>query len=300
MRCRRCSNKACIELPRHNTAFCENCFFRYFRGQVSQAVNSLKLLEREDKVLVAVSGGKDSLVLWEVLMGMGYQTAGLHVDLGIGDDYSVKSREKTENFADKRGAQLIVYDLSEELGYTVPQISETSRRKSCSTCGVVKRHVFNSVALEKGFTAVATGHNLDDETARLLGNLLGWQVEYLSHQSPMLEDNPPALIKKIKPLFRLTERETAAYAFMKGISYIMEECPYSVDARSIRLKNALNQLETQSPGTKHNFYLGFLKNTDLFKNSDKTVLNSCRVCNKPTPVGVCAYCRLIEQVGASS
>ena len=300
MRCRRCSNKACIELPRHNTAFCENCFFHYFRGQVSKAVNSLKLLEREDKVLVAVSGGKDSLVLWEVLMGMGYQTAGLHVDLGIGDDYSVKSREKTENFADKRGAQLIVHALSEELGYTVPQISETSRRKSCSTCGVIKRHVFNSVALEKGFTAVATGHNLDDETARLLGNLLGWQVEYLSHQSPRLEDNPPALIKKIKPLFRLTERETAAYAFMKGISYIMEECPYSVDARSIRLKNALNQLEAQSPGTKHNFYLGFLKNADLFKGSDKTVLNSCRVCNKPTPVGVCAYCRLIEQVGASS
>lgn len=294
MRCRRCKKKACINIPRHNSGFCRDCFFTYFHGQVRQAIDGLKLLDREDNILVAVSGGKDSLVLWKVLMEMGYRTAGLHVDLGIGGDYSRRSREKAEAFAAERSAHLIVSDLSKELGHTLPQISERSRRKKCSSCGIVKRHLFNSVAVENGFTAVATGHNLDDEAARLLGNLLGWQVEYLAHQSPKLEDNPPALIKKVKPLFRLTEREVAAYAFMNGVDYIMEECPYSVDARSIRLKKALNQMEVESPGTKHNFYFGFLTNGSVFTGSGSVPLHPCSSCGKPTSAGVCAYCRLLQ------
>jgi uncharacterized protein (TIGR00269 family) len=296
MRCRRCKEKACIDIPRHNAGFCRECFFRYFNGQVKQAINGRKLLASEDNVLMAVSGGKDSLVLWEVLMDMGYRATGLHIDLGIGG-YSIKSREKAENFARGRSAELIVYDVSKELGCALPEITNGIQRKECSACGVIKRHIFNSVALEKGFTAVATGHNLDDEAARLLGNLLGWQIEYLSHQSPRLDDNPPALVKKVKPLFRLTEREVAAYAFMKGIDYIMDECPYSVDARSIRLKNTLNKLEKESPGTKHNFYLGFLKNAELFTAADKTTLNVCPECGKPTSGGACAFCRLLQRVG---
>lgn len=299
MLCRKCKKKACIDLPRHNTAFCEDCFFVYFQGQIRQAVSGHKLLDKDDNILTAVSGGKDSLVLWEILIDMGYRTTGLHVDLGIGGDYSRRSREKVEAFARKVSSPLIIFDISKELGCTIPRISENSHRKSCSVCGVVKRHVFNSVALEKGFTAVATGHNLDDEAARLLGNLLGWQREYLSHQSPKLEDRPPSLIKKVKPLFRLTEREVASYAFLKGIDYILEECPESVDARSIRFKEILNQLEVVSPGTKHNFYLGFLKNADLFAGSDETELNLCLKCGKSTSVDVCAYCRLLERVSAA-
>ena len=66
-----------------------------------------------------------------------------------------------------------------------------------------------------------------DEAGRLLGNVLHWQMEYLSKQSPVLPAVGDMLIKKVEPLCRLSERETAAYALLRGIDYVIEECPMS-------------------------------------------------------------------------
>ena len=91
-------------------------------------------------------------------------------------------------------------------------------------CGLSKRYIFNREAHEGGYDVIATGHNLDDEAATLLGNTLRWNVDYIARQSPVLPAEP-GFVKKVKPLHRLSELETAAYAFLRGIDYVVEECP---------------------------------------------------------------------------
>lgn len=299
MRCTSCGEKASVSLPRHNSGFCDQCFLRYFQEQVDRALRREKMFTREDRVLVAVSGGKDSLALWDVLQRMGYQACGLYLDLGI-EGYSALSRERVEAFARERELELKVVDFQRELGAGVDRLCRRVRRTACSLCGLSKRHFFNRVAYQEGFDVVATGHNLDDEAATLLGNVLHWQTGYLARQSPVLERTHPRLVKKVKPLFRLTERETAAYVVLRGIDYVMDECPLAKGARSLVYKGIINQLESESPGTKHQFLFGFLdKGRRAFSTAGDVVdLQECQVCGQPTTIPVCAFCRMMEKAGA--
>ena len=146
---------------------------------------SYRMFERDEPVLVAVSGGKDSLALWDVLIDEGYRTTGLYLDLGI-FDYSVESRAKCEAFAAARGVPLLVRRVADEVGAPVPVIKQVTRRPPCSGCGLSKRYLMNRVALDEGLPVVATGHNLDDEAATLFGSVMHWRTEALPRQSPAL------------------------------------------------------------------------------------------------------------------
>ena len=138
-----------------------------------------------------------------------------------------------------------------------------------------KRHLIDKAALDGGFDVVATGHNLDDEAAVLLGNVLHWHTEYLGRQAPVLpaRDGFP---RKVKPLVRLGERETAAYCVLRGIDYIVDECPMAEGNRHLRYKEALNAIEAASPGTKHAFYFEFLdKAADRFRPEAAEAQEGC-------------------------
>ena len=294
MRCRKCAGAASVEIRRHHTAFCNEHFLEFFDRQVQRAIEGEHMFTRDDRVLVVVSGGKDSLALWDVLRRLGYQTAGLHINLGIGE-YSQESQRKAEAYAAAQGAELLIADIPGEFGMNVEEFARATGRASCSACGLSKRYLFNRAALDLGFPVVATGHNLDDEAAVLLGNLLHWQTEYLTRQAPVLQSTHAHLVKKVKPFYRTAERETAAYAVIRGIDYIVEECPNSVGAKSLLYKEALNLLEQAAPGTKQSLYWGFLEQAQRFREADDPALRACVHCGQPTTSEVCAFCRMTER-----
>jgi uncharacterized protein (TIGR00269 family) len=296
VKCRKCGDTAVLELRRHNAAFCARDFIEFFRNQVREAIRKHRMFGKDERVLVAVSGGKDSLALWDVLLEEGYATAGLYLDLGI-FDYSVESRAKCEAFAAKRAAELIVVSVAEEAGAPVPIIKEVTRRPPCSGCGLSKRYLMNRTALDRGFVVVATGHNLDDEAATLFGSVMHWQTDALPRQSPALASTHPKLARRVKPLYRLSERETAAYAFLRGIDYIVEECPFAKGATSIKHKEMLNLMEDASPGAKHNFLFGFLDRArPAFERAEHVALSECTRCGQVTTGTLCAFCKLADQV----
>ncbi|MBI2204691.1 MAG: adenine nucleotide alpha hydrolase family protein [Candidatus Rokubacteria bacterium] len=296
MKCRKCGGTAVLELRRHNAAFCETDFVEFFRNQVREAIRRHRMFDRDERVLVAVSGGKDSLALWDVLLDEGYRASGLYLDLGI-FDYSVESRAKCETFAAARHAELLVVSVAETVGAPVPVIKEATRRPPCSGCGLSKRYLMNRAALEHEFPVVATGHNLDDEAATLFGSVMHWQTDALPRQSPALASTHPKLVRRVKPLYRLSERETAAFAFVRKIDYIVEECPFAKGATSIQHKEILNRMEDASPGAKHNFLFGFLeKARPAFERAEAVTLNECARCGQVTTGTVCAFCKLSDQV----
>jgi uncharacterized protein (TIGR00269 family) len=296
MKCRKCGGQASIELRRHNAAFCAEDFVEFFRNQVREAIRKYRMFGPDERVLVAVSGGKDSLALWDALIADGYRTTGLYLDLGI-FDYSVESRAKCEAFAAAHGVPLIVSTVAEEVGAPVPVIKQVTRRPPCSGCGLSKRYLMNRVALDHGFAVVATGHNLDDEAATLFGSVMHWQTDALPRQSPALASTHPKLARRVKPLYRLSERETAAYAFLRRIDYIVEECPFAAGATSIAHKEILTRMEEASPGAKHNFLFGFLdKARPAFERAEAVSLQECARCGQVTTGTVCAFCKLADQV----
>lgn len=295
MKCNRCRGPAVIEVRRHNAAYCKDCFIHVFHEQVKRAIKQQRMFDDGDRILVAVSGGKDSLALWDVLLDLGYDATGLYLGLGIGS-YSTRSGEVTKGFAADRAAELVMVDLERDYGFDIPTAGKKGSRSTCAVCGLSKRYVFNRAALEGGFDVVATGHNLDDEAATLLGNTLRWQTEYIARQSPALPAKD-GMVKKVKPLFRLSELETAAYAFLRGIDYVVEECPLVAGNTQLRYKDAMNAIEAGSPGTKTQFLLGYLeRGRPLFTQANDVELSPCEQCGQPTTSKFCAFCRARAQI----
>ncbi|MQF65137.1 TIGR00269 family protein [SAR202 cluster bacterium AC-409-J13_OGT_754m] len=295
MRCKKCHKKASVELRRHNTSFCPIHYIEFVSNQVSRNIKKHNMFTSANRVLLAVSGGKDSLALWDILTKQGYNVTGLHLKLGIGN-YSLKAAEKTRAFAETHELQLIEYDLESEMGLGVSRLSKSIKRAPCSGCGLNKRYFFNKLALQFQFDVLITGHNLDDEAATLFGNVLHWQEQALSRQSPILESTHPNLVKKCKPLYTLTEREIASYCLLLKIAYQEEECPNAAGAHSLLYKDLLNRLEVQSPGSKQQFLQGFLsKIRPSFRSQETVTLNECDSCGMPTTGQVCSFCRMWER-----
>ena len=309
MKCKTCGAKASVNMRQHKLALCKDHYLEWVPAQTQRFIGKYGMFKREEKILVAVSGGKDSLSLWDILQRLGYQADGMYISLGIdeGIGYSDRSRVLSEQFARERGLNLHVVDLPELYGRGIPQLAEISHRghgKPCAVCGLAKRHEMNRIARDLGYDVLATGHNLDDEAAVLFGNTLTWQTGYLLRQDPVLPESP-GLARKVKPLCRFYEREMAAYALLRGIEYIYEECPFAEGASSIYYKELLNQLEAARPGAKLVFYLKFLeaRREGLFASQEpaRAALHDCPTCGQPTSApGLCSFCRLLEKAAAEA
>jgi uncharacterized protein (TIGR00269 family) len=288
-----------IEIRRHNACFCRDCFLEYCRNQVERAVDDHSMISPSDSVLVAVSGGKDSLGLWDLLRELGYRADGLYVGLGI-ESYSEPSAAYARRFAGERGLRLVEVDLPADFGFDVRSGAAADHRAPCSACGLSKRHIFDRSAMEGGYDVVATGHNLDDEAAVLLGNVLHWDLAFLARQRPVLPGGN-GFPRKVKPLVRLGEREMAAYCVLRGIEYQVEECPMSVGNKHLGYKDILNSIEERSPGTKATFYSGFTERVAALvahvAEEQREGLRACPNCGAPTVATLCAFCRLAQRAG---
>ncbi len=302
MKCTVCKEPAVIDIRRHNANFCADHFLRLCRDQVGKAIKDFAMIAPGDRVLVAVSGGKDSLALWDLLIDLGYHVDGLYLGLGIGS-YSDASGEHARAFAAERDLRLIEIDLPTDHGFDIPSGAKAAKRVPCSACGLSKRHLFDEAARNGGYDVVATGHNLDDEAAVLFGNVLHWQTDYLGRQLPVLPERD-GFPRKVKPLVRLGEREMAAYCVLRGIEYIVEECPMAAGNKHLGYKEALNAIEATSPGSKHDFYFGFLaRASEHFTaeaRSDREHLRPCATCGAPTTGETCAFCKLASRAASAT
>lgn len=304
MKCRTCGSKASINMRQHKLALCQFHYLDWISNQTERFIKKYEMFTHFEKILVAVSGGKDSLSLWDILLRLGYQAEGVYIDLGIGGEggYSERSRDLCLNFSKKHDQKLHVFDIKKEYGETILQIMQHSSRgqkKPCSVCGLTKRHVMNLIVRNYDYDVIVTGHNLDDEAAVLFANTLYWEGDFLLRQSPVLPSGN-GFARKVKPLCRFSEKEMAAYALLGGVEYIHEECPFASGSSTIYYKQILNQLEHNNPGEKLRFYLHFLKakKNGLFseKRLDQTSIHGCISCGQPTSNnGKCSFCRMFDK-----
>ena len=300
MKCTVCRGPAIIDIRRHNAKFCTEHFLKLCRDQVAKRPSRSSRCSKPATVYSSpVSGGKDSLGLWDLLLDLGYQADGLYLGLGIGDysDSSGEYARASPMRADCTSSRSTSATTTASTYRTEPR----PRRVPCSACGLTKRHLFDKAAIDGNYDAIATGHNLDDEAAVLFGNVLHWHEEYLGRQHPLLPARN-GFPKKVKPLVRLGEREMAAYCLLRGIDYIVEECPMADGNRHLRYKAVLNELELTTPGAKADFFFGFLaRGADHFAvPAGDDTLRLCDRCGAPSSGEVCAFCRLTDERSRST
>jgi uncharacterized protein (TIGR00269 family) len=287
-KCVRCKGRATIPMPSHNANFCPDCFVSYFETAVRRGLERFPV-SPSTPLLVAVSGGKDSLAAWNVLNDLGYPTRGLHIRLGI-ESFSEASTEAVDDFARTRSLPWVEYSVQELFGHSIPEIHKRMRRKICSVCGMLKRQLLNRLTIREGFQTLVVGHNLDDEAGRLLGNIVRNRHQYLGKHSPYLPSTHPRFAAKCKPLYRVEAREIRIYCAIKGIRPVDQSCPLSRGATSHSFKEALHFLEERMPGTKRDFLFTFLARQK--PDSGPRDFHDCRECGEPAFGELCSVCNL--------
>jgi len=164
MRCGLCDREAFTYIPYARLRLCREHFGEFIRSKVVRAMDRYGMVGFGERILIAVSGGKDSMALLHIMNSISQErnlrVLALHIDLGIGE-YSRRSREIVSMVAKSFGIDLIVYDLKRDLGLSLPEMKKSIRRGMCSLCGLVKRYIMNTAAIELGAT-LATAHNADD------------------------------------------------------------------------------------------------------------------------------------------
>jgi tRNA-5-methyluridine54 2-sulfurtransferase len=302
MYCHQCDQPAVIRMKEHRLQLCKDHYTAWIEKETEHTIRKFNMFTRHDRVLVAVSGGKDSLSLWDVLYRLNFQADGMYINLGIEteDHYSDASEAYCHKFAEERGLRLHVVNVKATYGKSVPEFTHQKKwgkERPCSVCGMTKRHIMNQAALDHGYTILATAHNLDDEAALLMLNTMNWHVDLLRRQYPVLPEGG-GLPRKVKPFCRFYERESAAYALVRGIEYIEEECPYSTGSTQLYYKDVLNRMEEEHTGYKLQFYTNYWNaRAKLFGKETVETLegeHTCPNCSQPTTAeGKCSFCKMI-------
>jgi len=295
--CRKCGGPATVRVEYARMCLCEKCFVEFYEKKVRETVLKYRMFEKDDRVAVAVSGGKDSASLLFALRKCfpEVRLSALHINVGI-PAYSEECEARVKELAEMIGVELIVYETRKELGISIPDFSKTIfRERICSPCGTVKRYLLNKVAWERGFTKVATGHNLDDIAETIFSAYLQGDIAQLVRLKPLAPSTHPKLVAKVKPLWNVTEKENSIYAELNQLPVKKEPCPLSPGARSRERKTIVDFVESRIRGFKHTFVSSHLKRIlpVLEKSVSQPSLLECSSCGMPSTQDPCAFCRRI-------
>lgn len=260
-----------------------------------------------DKIAVAVSGGKDSLALLQILSKLKTTPPkspliALTVDEGI-RGYRDEAIEISAEKCKELGINQHIVSFEKLFGHTLDSIVAKSRRSAsseltpCAYCGILRRRAINIAARNVGATKIVTGHTLDDEVQTVLMNFLRGDIVRLKKEKPVTDEIHPEFVQKVKPFCEVPEKETALYAYVRKINFQTTPCPYASEAYRNEARAILNRMEEKYAGTKftvHNFIERLrpaLKTLELGDSYEE-----CSECGEPSSGGLCKVCELLEKM----
>ncbi len=303
--CKLCKKKqAVIEVPSQGIKVCKDCYNTFFEKRIKKAIDSYKMLGKQEKVGVFLSGGKDSAVLLVVLKKLfpELNIQGIFINLGI-RYYSNKAEEVVLELCKKLDVPLHIYNLPEKEGFRIDDFIFTHfKNKICSVCGVIKRHLFSKIAKDLGLTIIATGHHLDDTVPTMLNLFFQGDFESIIKLEPVLKSLYPGQAKKIKPLYTTPEKEIFFYAVLNEIPVLSACCPHSDPTSIKRKKTLLEDLTKENKHIKYQLLSVFLKkfiplvkNHPEYRKKSKSEVEFCKICGETTSSSekICSRCKRV-------
>ena len=183
--CVKCqSGKSVYSRSYSGETLCKNCFLSSIEDKTRKTISKYSMLQHDDRVAVAVSGGKDSLSLLYVLKNI-FESShratpiAITVDEGI-KDYRNESLEIVNQFCANLRIENRIVSYKELFGYDMDRAileRPSNKMSSCSICGTFRRRAIDLAAEEVGANVVATGHNLDDQIQTFMINMISGDIE---------------------------------------------------------------------------------------------------------------------------
>ncbi|MCS7108002.1 MAG: TIGR00269 family protein [Sulfolobales archaeon] len=289
---------------------CRGCFADDVRLRIYNEVHKYSMFGSGEKLLLAISGGKDSFVLFDVILKI-HEPSKLGV-ITVLEGIEGYNRDEDVRWviesSKELGIDCIRTSFKEVVGYSLKDLVARSGRSElnvspCTFCGMIRRKIINKFARELGYDKVLTAHNLDDESQTAFINILRGDLSRLLQSHPKGPKLSELFIRRVKPLRKVYEWECALYAYLNGFKFQEVECPYITDRPTLRAKirEYLYKLESIRPGT----LLKFLNSVDdliikYFSTSDNLPhLPTCSYCGEPTAYDrtICKTCELLIKVG---
>ena len=306
--CTACKTRdAFFSRPYSGEKLCKRCFTKSIEEKARATVAKYRMLKFDDRVAVAISGGKDSISLLHILAKMqrDHQKSSLvaiTVDEGI-KSYRDEALKLAAENCRKLSVEHHVVSFKQLFGFTLDEIVKLQRQKgegnltSCAYCGVLRRRALNMTAREIKADKLATAHTLDDETQTILLNIFHGDVLRIAKEKPVTDEVHPKLVRKIKPFCEIPERETALYAYVRKIEFQSRPCPYASEALRNDARVMLNRMEEKHPGIKFTIFKSIEKiRPALEEMAKKEGLGECGECGEPTTARICRTCQLLKSI----
>lgn len=301
--CDRCGRGAVIFIRYSGAHLCGPHFSEFVERRVKHEIRRQVDLRGGERLAIAVSGGKDSMVALKLthdVLGMRKDIAmcAVTVDEGIAG-YRESSIPMVADACDAMGVEHLVVSFRGMYGTTMDEIAGSERDvAACSYCGVLRRRAMNSAAREWGATHLVTGLNLDDTAQSILMNFARGDVERLARLGPHRRAQP-GLIPRLQPLRTVPESESLLYAMVNGLEFHDLECPYAPEAVRNEYRAVVSGLEDKFPGTRHSIVRSYDALLPALEGTyEPSELGTC-ACGEPTRSGKCRSCQLLAGLKGS-
>jgi uncharacterized protein (TIGR00269 family) len=269
--------------------------------KVLKDIRKYKLVEKGDKILLGLSGGKDSVMALDILRNLQErgiaELVAVTIDEGIAG-YRAEGVQVATKIAREMNIKHRVVSFEEYFGTTLDELMKNPRSGACTYCGVFRRWIFNKVAREEGATKIATGHNLDDETQSILMNYLEGNLDNLTRIGVKSESRDPRFTVKIKPLREVPEKEIALYVLSRELPVHLAGCPYAGDSFRAEVGQFLKEISLTHPTIMYSTLRGFDRIKPVLKKeiSRKSTFTRCEVCGEPASAQLCKACTFLKRV----
>jgi uncharacterized protein (TIGR00269 family) len=294
--------------PYSGERLCKECFAESIEAKVKATIAKYQMFDFDDRIAVAVSGGKDSISLLHVLANMERlhpkaSLVAVTVDEGI-KGYRDEALEIAAATCKKLSIDHHVVSFKELFGFTLDEIVTRAQLKgkkeltSCAYCGVLRRRALNVAARDVGADKVATAHTLDDEVQTILMNVFRGDITRLAQEKPVTDEVHPRFVRKVKPFCEIPERESTLYAYVKNIRFQDTPCPYASEALRNDVRVMLNRMEEKHSGTKFTVFKSIERiRPALDELVEKEDFRECVECGEPSSSDLCRTCEMLRQIG---
>lgn len=303
--CRR--RQAFFFRPYSGEKLCRTCFTKSIEEKVRATIAKYQMLKFDDRIAVAVSGGKDSLSLLHILAKMERKhpkasLVAVTVDEGIRGYRDEALKIAAEN-CKKLGIPQHIVSFKKLYGFTLDEVVKRIKKKRkseltpCAYCGVLRRKALNIAAKRAKADKLATAHTLDDETQTILLNIFHGDVLRIAREKPITDEAHPKLVQKIKPFCEIPEKETALYAYVKKIKFQNTPCPYASEALRNDIRVMLNRMEEKHAGVKFTIFKSIERIRPALEEAVKSErLRECSKCGEPSAEKTCRTCQMLKQL----
>ena len=296
MICDRCKNQAVYTRKYSGQKLCSPCFSNSIVRKTAKTISKYNMIQNDELMAVAVSGGKDSLALLKIIHEMSlthnFRIKAITIDEGI-PGYRDEALEIVEKFCSKLNVEHKVYSYKDLFELTLDEaleLRESKKTSSCSICGTLRRRAMDFAAKDISANVIATGHNLDDTLQTFVINMLAGDTNKIGWMDPDTSTNS---LRKIKPFCEIYESEIVFYAFTNDIPFQSEPCPHMSEGIRTEIREFLNSLESQHSGIKNNLYQSVLKVSQIVKNSNYKEKTICKKCGNECTGSICSVCTMV-------